>query len=755
MDAVEVCVREIERFEAAGQQTTPGLFRDGLRTLCSENVHDAATMLEMLAQSLVLRYTRVVCAEFQAMLSAWAKSRAVAVAEEKMNGDSESDGVEARFIGLEEGRMLMLNLTTQVGSDLNQLAECGALHPDLEARCNRLTEELISAVRSSICEGGSVPCFRPLLLYITLESHKLHQVLGECNDDGADPIAHPIADAGCVEVWKAIHMLGLPRVTAVASAITHVPYKVLKERLDKEFSAFAEEDAYEPLCGALTEWREQVADPFVVHTVVEPNCKGFLTRAQIDTVVQRAEELQAHIYTTLAERYFILIFQLMFHFPENIGALGDLRECLSKQRGLVGRLMTVTKAALFDSLHNPGTKSESILRALISGVKAFCFLLRRSEQGPVIQEVFSETLQYYRARKDAAEVLMRALIDPTSEAPLQTEMQTYATKDTTNNSAVSPQRTGRSGGDDRTLLGEGDDTLRVSSLATEDDLSLSALQKVLSSLRRRQGQMCRGSVTTKYIPPPHLLELLFSAVPISAVIKAFEQYLVQSLLDTRIPGNETEMFETLEFEATVERLKRVFGDDELLTASIVIRDVKDSRRNTAAVHDILRRGTVESSVMAEVVAISATRWPALDPNGVIPPFEVHPSLDAILASYAAAYTQFNPTKEVFYQHSHGTVSLKVTQLNGGELREVPFKLVPFLATVVLHLFDLQREHGGCTGQPMHFPLKDVLDRMGLDGDDEEELYFLIRLAEVYEPTLFVLDLTNYTVALQTVHQGSD
>jgi hypothetical protein len=492
--------------------------------------------------------------------------------------------------------------------------------------------------------------------------------------------------------------------------------------------------------------------------------------------VQRAEELQAHIHISLGGRYCKLIFGLMFHFPADLGAFEDLKECLAKQEGLLGLLIDSSRAALRDNLHNPGTKTESILKAIIAGVKAFCFLVTRSEQGPVVAQVFSETLQYFQSRKDAAIVLMRALTDSSPDAPLTVEMQTYAAKDA--DAAISPQRGGRGvpsssvAGSDDTVVNDEDmfNILHSCDDSKTPQEMMAALQPALLSLRKRRGRsrhqiqnvasLASNALSSKHIPPPHLLQLLLTVVPISAVIGAFEQQLAQQVVDTRNPDqSDSELFATLEHESTVERLKHVFGDEELLTASIIIRDIKESRRSTAAAHEIMRRED-DTAILPNVVAISATRWPPLDPHSVIPPFELHPSLTTILDAYGAAFTKFAPAKEVVFYNTHGTVCLYVTQWDGTSTQDTPFHLLPFLATTVLHLFDLQNELNGGVAvlppsqaiEPMPFPMADVLERMGLDADEEDELYFLIRLATVYDPALFILDRHNGTIALQTTVQ---
>ena len=750
--------------------------------------NDARLVLELLVSELTTMLIRCHVGVFQAKLAIWAKSRAKAVSNAENAGDAEEEEDEdnianRRWIGLDDGRELFLELVGHISNAttfVNQCCQIAGLHSGASELCD-VSKSVVVAVRTALCSAQHTSLYtpastskndgyRPLLLLMQLEAKRLlHNLANTDPTSDGSHISKRVVDAGCRRAWEAIHFLGLCENKEVEKVWIGAVYHILEERMDREFKTFVEEDSYVSIQGDLMLWRETVADPFFLQTLPGHFSNNISSR-NVGGLVQRAEELQAHIHISLGERYCKLIFGLMFHFPADLGAFEDLRECLAKQEGLLGLPVESSRAAHRDNLHNPGTKTESILKAIIAGVKAFCFLVPRSEQGPVVAQVFSDTLHYFQSRKDAAIVLMRALTDSSPDAPLTIEMQTYAAKDA--DAAISPQRGGRGVPPSVVESGNVVDDEEVFNILHGCDESktpqemMAALQPALLSLRKRRGRsrhqiqnassLASSTLSSKHIPPPHLLQLLLSVVPISAVIGAFEQQLAQQVVDTRIPGqSDSEVFATLEHESTVERLKHVFGDEELLTASIIIRDIKESRRSTAAAHEIMRRDNSEV-VLADVVAISATRWPPLDPHGVIPPFELHPSLTAILDAYGAAFTKFAPAKEVVFYNTHGTVCLHVTQWDGTATQDTPFHLLPFLATTVLHLFDLQNEANGGSHEsiePMPFPMSDVLERMGLDADDDDELlYFLIRLATVYDPALFILDRVNGTIALQTIVQ---
>lgn len=126
-----------------------------------------------------------------------------------------------------------------------------------------------------------------------------------------------------------------------------------------------------------------------------------------------------------------------------------------------------------------------------------------------------------------------------------------------------------------------------------------------------------------------------------------------------------------------------FGESALQVCDIIVKDVKDSKKNDAVVHQKksqYRPGAISLSEL-NCLAVSKGYWPINYENTTS--FNIPPELKNIFEEYANRYSAIKAMRKIFFHYNLGHVNISLTFDNG----EFQFKCLPIQAIMITYFDD--------------------------------------------------------------------
>ncbi|EKX53498.1 hypothetical protein GUITHDRAFT_101196 [Guillardia theta CCMP2712] len=132
----------------------------------------------------------------------------------------------------------------------------------------------------------------------------------------------------------------------------------------------------------------------------------------------------------------------------------------------------------------------------------------------------------------------------------------------------------------------------------------------------------------------------------------------------------------------LELLKIRFGEGSLHNCEVMLKDLGDSKRLDAYVHNESKKGALDAEVASWLNGkiLSASFWPSLNSENI----KMHPMIDQQLQSYGRYYSLLKKPRALKWKPTLGVVKLNLSFEDG---REVPFTVSPVLANLILHFQD--------------------------------------------------------------------
>lgn len=150
----------------------------------------------------------------------------------------------------------------------------------------------------------------------------------------------------------------------------------------------------------------------------------------------------------------------------------------------------------------------------------------------------------------------------------------------------------------------------------------------------------------------------------------------RSLLSDKLLSNLS--YNTDQEVATLELLKRRFGEDHLYSCEVMLRDVEDSRRINNAITSELKKNPQNVSDV-DYVIISDNYWPTITSDDGSESIEHHPSIANRLKCYESTYANLKKPRKLYPIRERGQVDLELS-FKDGSTRS--FTVLPLQATLI-------------------------------------------------------------------------
>lgn len=295
------------------------------------------------------------------------------------------------------------------------------------------------------------------------------------------------------------------------------------------------------------------------------------------------------------------LFDIIVHYPDSLGAILDLKNLMNKSSQRANAVSTF-QSACTKRLLQGGTNTVEILKTYVSTIRAFTVLEPR---GVLLDRVSRPIRRYLRDRDDTIRTIVSGLLGE-EDSEMKDLAQELASK--------SGSRMDSSEGDDLTDLNWKPDPVDA-----PPDFMKGSLTDIIGSLVS-----------------------LFDNKDI--FIKEFVNIFAERLL--RSDSNVEDIIVDLE------RLKVLFGEQEMLKLDVMVRDITESKRVNVGVHAVpnLR---VAKKVRAKV--LSKLYWPSLPAHDV----EIPGPIEDQLAMYAQAFSKIKRGRKLKWARNLGTVKIEL------------------------------------------------------------------------------------------------
>lgn len=334
---------------------------------------------------------------------------------------------------------------------------------------------------------------------------------------------------------------------------------------------------------------------------------------------KRVAELQRMAQEELCKLRIRELFDIIVDFPDSLPAIQDLRTCLTtaEQRAL---LLSSLRAAFCKRLLHPGADTHNILTQYILAIKA----LRELDPSGVILEVVCRPVRaYLQSREDTVRSIVRSLVDD-SNTELSSELAEGKPIDMPDSDMSSDE--------------EGDDEWNPDPV--DADPTSSRSQRT-------------GDITSVLINIYGSKELF---------VKEYRLLLSERLLAL----NDYDVDKEARY---LELLKLRFGEEHMTQCDVMLKDISDSKRISARIHEEL--GTpADAEIMAatgdlRIFILSRLFWPQLKGEDTLQlPASVQKSLD----TFTAKFEQLKAARTLDFKSHLGLVDLELTLDSGVVVR---------------------------------------------------------------------------------------
>ncbi|KIJ64413.1 hypothetical protein HYDPIDRAFT_175406 [Hydnomerulius pinastri MD-312] len=387
-------------------------------------------------------------------------------------------------------------------------------------------------------------------------------------------------------LWQAFDALSL--IERYETLIASVGYEYIEAHVLEEcIGKWAE-----PMLASLRSWMIDKIVPWMLW----PFARGASNADEAKTMMQGVgSRFDFHMHKTLCDLRTREIFDIIVDFPDSIGALQDLKECLQRVDQRAELVQSIRRSNKKRLLH-PGADTKDILLSYVSTIKCLRIV---DPPGVLLFKVADPIRRYLRDRPDTIRCIVASLVgdgesgdslidDNEPIQPLQQpEMENYADPDWT------PEPI--DAGPDFRANKTSDIISTIVSIYDSKDLFIKELQVLLA----------------------------------------------QRLLAIKDGNLDRE-------RRNIEILKIRFGEPALQVCEVMLRDMTDSRRIDQHVQS-------QKASIVHPTIISRHFWPALETSGIVMPGQ----FKALQEQYAQDFSVFKPDKVLRWLPHLGRVHLEL------------------------------------------------------------------------------------------------
>ncbi|KAL0961464.1 hypothetical protein HGRIS_006408 [Hohenbuehelia grisea] len=402
-------------------------------------------------------------------------------------------------------------------------------------------------------------------------------------------------------LWYIFNILGLTE--RFEGLIANVGYDYIHEYILETCT----EQWAEPMLEGVKEKMSKQIIPWLLSIYGRGDLHSEEAHAMLQSV---APKFEYHINKTLCTLRTREIFDIIIDFPDSMGALHDLKECLQRvdQRE---NLVDALRKSNHKRLLHPGADTKLILSQYVATIKCLRII---DPPGVLLFKVADPIRRYLRERPDTIRSIVANLV-----------------------------------GDDDS----GD------SLVNENEPIHPLQQTEVEDYTDQQWEPDPIDAGPEFRTnkPSDVVSTLVSIYDSKDLfVKELQVLLAQRLL--AINDDDTEKIDGE--RRNVEILKIRFGEAALQVCEVMLRDMSDSKRIDTHVQSQL-------PLVVHPTVISRHFWPALEPSDLVMPgqfLELH-------NQYALEFTKFKPDKKLRWFPHLGTVSLEIELEDRTVEAEVP------------------------------------------------------------------------------------
>ncbi|PPQ77098.1 hypothetical protein CVT26_004515 [Gymnopilus dilepis] len=390
-------------------------------------------------------------------------------------------------------------------------------------------------------------------------------------------------------VWTHIHLLGL--VERYETIIASVGYEYIEDHVLKTCTG----EWGRPMLEELRTWMSVKVVPWLVHIYARDAKTPEEARTMLQGVGSRFDY---YINKTLCDLRTREIFDIIIDYPDSMGALTDLRDCLQRVDQRANLIKSLRKLN-FKRLLHPGAGTKLILQQYVSTIKCLRII---DPPGVLLFKVADPIRRYLRDRPDTIRSIVASLVGDEDDS-----------------------------GDS---LIEDAENVPIHQFFVDDYIDPNWEPEPIDA-----GPEFRAN------KPSDIVSTLISIYDSKDLfVKEVQALLAQRLLS--IPKDNTDRIESQ--RRNIEILKIRFGEAALQVCEVMLRDMTDSKRIDTHIQSQIR-------TPLHPTIISRHFWPELEKSDLVMPGQFR----KMQQDYAHEFAIFKPDKKLKWMPHLGTVQLEL------------------------------------------------------------------------------------------------
>ncbi|CAG4931749.1 unnamed protein product [Parnassius apollo] len=378
---------------------------------------------------------------------------------------------------------------------------------------------------------------------------------------------------------------------------------------------------------------ENWLDTTVMSWLIRIYCAGSSKPPPDDKNVQNAiskfkQKLSYYLYHSYTKLRIDQLFNIIIEYPDSQPAVDDIKLCLDKT-DLRPTLCKNLQTALETRLLHPGVNTSEILTAYVSTIRTLRHL---DPSGVILETVTKPVRNYLRNREDTVRSVVSSLTEDGAGSELAEELAKFA--------------------------GEGDDENDKEDLWDEwNPDPVDADPKVNSGDRKA------SDIISMLVNVYGSKELF---------VNEYRTLLADRLLAQSVINTEKEI-------RYLELLKLRFGESQLHFCEVMLKDVSDSKRINALIHQDNNFEASNDKITCNGMILSAQFWPPFKDESL----ELPVIIKQLLENYTKSFEALKGNRTLSWIPHLGNVNIEIEI---GD-KKLDLTVSPFNATLIMHFQD--------------------------------------------------------------------
>ncbi|KAL7299423.1 hypothetical protein TKK_0007666 [Trichogramma kaykai] len=412
------------------------------------------------------------------------------------------------------------------------------------------------------------------------------------------------------------------------------------------------------------------------------------------------QKLSYFLYETYTRVRIQQLFNIILIFPDSQPALDDLRVCLKKndlRKYLISNLQFNVKTRL---LH-PGVSTPDILTTYISAIKA----LRQLDPTCTLLEIITDPVKLYlRGREDTVRCVVSGLLNESNANNLANEIM--RNKPINQDLSSSNDTAQKDSNNSTQTKKENWENWQPDLIDSENEFDLKPDLKsdLKSSLFGIYSKItpCKAEPNSAVISKNENSDLISMLVNVYGSQDLFvNEY--RSLLADRLLSQLD--FQTEKEYRQLQLLKERFGEQQLLSCEVMIKDLCDSQNINNNIHNDQTYMSHFKAFDTSALILSAQFWPPFKEDWKL---ELPAVVQQQLQKYVLAFESFKANRSICWKTHIGNVNLEIETQD----RKLTLNVSPIHATIIIHFQDKNEWSLDQLSEVMHVPTTVLRRKIG-------------------------------------------